>query len=1312
MINSRKHFAQRYLQAFRCVCMAAAIFGSCSAAIAQIGGINWFPIGPADISGGQTYGNGRVNVSGRASAIAVNPKNINDIWLGTANGGVWHTTDRGAHWLPMADEEASLTVGAIALDGCSANGCAVIYVGTGENAIRRDTYYGMGLLIGQTSGGEIPIFSWTLVGADIFRFASINNVLLDPAAPGTIYVTLSSGVTASATESTVTAPAPPQGYGIFKSTNWGTNWTRLDVAGSNNAKPTDLKMDPTNSRILYAGFMGRGVFRSADGGINWCPLDQGIPRPAGCPASTGLPDPAVTTFDHVELAIHRPNASGPAVLYAVLGNCPDPIGVLNIPTVGSPCSPPLFKTADDGVSWTQVNSAAPAAYSRYTHAIAVAANDPNVLIYGGLKLFKSTNGGQSFFEIGSDSLHPDHHAVVFPDQADLNLLYETSDGGFAISTNGGNKWTSATRDLQISGFQSVSTSPLTARIIGGLQDNGTNMWLGTRVWAHSDDGDAASTQLDLDDVLKMYDVYFNATPRRSTNGGACCQWSFITNGITASDPAAAYPPLAQDPSSPHALYIGSNRLYRSTNKGDFWSAVSPPLGGTATNFPDIERTNVITAIAVAPSNGNRIYLGYYDGQIFATDGACASPACWRAIGGTAKGLPQSVVTRIAVDPGNPDIAYATFSGFSGGAHVFKTTNGGGNWTPAGNGLPSIPTNTVAVENSTTIWVGADDGVYKSVDSGASWNRFGSGLPHAPVYEIAIDRQRGRLFAATHGRGVYVLTQPFLTNFEGWVENDIWDVPVYGGGFISDISTSAGSPCTMRVIQRDGSVCAASTIDAMGGTISFDGTGQLVTSKNNFYMNRPVAFACYNGACIDNKTIATCNPNSNPMTSVTVTCGSQVGIDHILGCPAQANPPSNVLGMSGVPGGGGPGGGGPAPVAPANPAEPAAPPQPPSGASANAAAVKTFDIVPAVQMKDGGTRALCSATVGLHSGDTPADALKRVEDAVAGEQSCRDATVSAAVRGIPPEGARGEDLLGSPATLTIAAPSVVGGQLFTAIHAPPGAATGTCFNLSGLGVPVLNQIAIMKVDLETAAGGAAGGDVEITEQSPIGTCEINVKTTRGQTAAQVAAAIASAFQAPGVPGPVTCPADQNARDVTTKGNALITVFASGLNICSRDDGVGFFVGPEELATPKPRPPRLQYSAKLLCGKSQRRCDDCDDCCAQSKSLVAPGEYFTTVNLHNPTNKPVKWRFKVALTERAGESGYVSRFVDRRLGPDEATEIDCGEITRIADLSRRLHDGFVVVESDIELDIVAVLTAAGQTGKIETLSTERVPARRQP
>jgi hypothetical protein len=179
---------------------------------AQIVGINWFPIGPADILNGQTF-SGRNNASGRATAIAVNPANPNDVWLGTAHGGVWHTTDGGAHWLPMSDDQASLAVGAITLDGCASTGCATIYAGTGENAIRRDTYYGMGLLIGRKSG-EIQQFGWTLSGQEAFKFGSIYSVLVDPAAPSTLYVALSSGVTASATESTVTAPPPPNGYGI------------------------------------------------------------------------------------------------------------------------------------------------------------------------------------------------------------------------------------------------------------------------------------------------------------------------------------------------------------------------------------------------------------------------------------------------------------------------------------------------------------------------------------------------------------------------------------------------------------------------------------------------------------------------------------------------------------------------------------------------------------------------------------------------------------------------------------------------------------------------------------------------------------------------------------------------------------------------------------------------------------------------------------------------------------------------------------------------------------------------------------------
>jgi photosystem II stability/assembly factor-like uncharacterized protein len=1263
---------------------------------AQFAGINWFPIGPADILNGQTF-SGRNNASGRATAIAVNPANPSDIWLGTANGGVWHSTDGGAHWLPMSDDQASLAIGAITLDGCTSAECATIYAGTGENAIRRDTYYGMGLLIGRKSGGEISQFGWTLSGQDVFKFGSIYGVLVDPASPSTLYVALSSGVTASATESTVTAPPPPNGYGIYKSTSGGGNgsWNKLTVPGTNNAKPTALRMDPTNGKVLYAGFLGRGVFKTVDSGSTWCPLNPGIPLPPGCSAATGLPNPGSTTFDFVEIAIHRPNAASPALLYATFGNCPDPLGNLNVGSIGSPCNPSIYTSTDDGKTWSQTNPSAPNTYSRYNHALTIHPSNPATIFYGGVGLWKSTDNGQSFSPVGEDSLHPDHHSIVFGDPShNLNLMYEVSDGGFYVSNDGGNTWSSGTHDLQISGFQSISSSPLTSRVIGGLQDNGTNMWLGTRVWHHSDDGDAGSTQMDLNDVLTMYDNYFDVDPRRSTDGGTCCFWPSITTGINTSDPAAVYAPLSQDPSPPHALYFGTNQLYKTTNKGDFWSVISPALGGTSVTFPDIQTTNVITAISVPPTNGNRIYVGYYDGQIFVTDGACANASCWRAIGGAGKGLPNSVVTRIAVDPGNPDIAYATFSGFANSPHLFKTTNAGMSWMPAANGLPTaLPANTIIAENSTILWSGMDNGVYKSSDSGASWTRFGAGLPNVPVYDITIDRQRGRLFAATHGRGIYVLTQPFLTNYEGWVENDIWDVLVYGNGFVGSLANPPGSACTMQILQQDGSVCATANTDAMGGQITFDDSGQLITSKGTFYGNpgRPVALACYNGSCIGGKTIAACNPPSNPITSVTVTCGSQVGIDHILGCPAQANPPSSILGFG-------------------DPPENGAAAAGPVSLSGNLQS-GSFDLVPSVQAKDGSTRALCSAPVPIQKGDTAAKVLTRARDAVNADTTCKANTVTATVRGIPPEPQRGEDLFGSAPNLSVRAPGVVGGQLFTAILAPPGSATGVCFDVDALGSPLQNQIAVMKVDLQTAQNGAAGGEIQVTERSPLGICTLKVPTTPGQTAAQIAAAVTNAFQAPGLPGPINCRANENPRDVTAKAQTLITVMASGLTVCSRDNGLGIFVGPEELPTPKPPSPAYKYSPKLLCGKLQRQCDDCDDCCKSDAGTAAPGSYYTSINLHNLSDKSATLRTIVSLTEKGGEPGRVSHPAEAKLNAGQSMRLDCPEISRLADVGAQFHEGFLVIESDVDLDVVGVYTAAGATGKIETMEVERVPARKQ-
>ena len=1267
----------------------------------QINGTNWFPIGPADISDGQTYGSGRVNVSGRASAIAVNPMNPNDVWLGTSGGGVWHSTNGGANWLPMSDNEQSLAIGALALDGCTVQGCATVYAGTGENAIRRDTYYGMGLLIGEMSTGEFPAFGWTLRGADKFRFASINNLLLDRTTSGAsqvIYVSVSSGQTASATESTVTAPPPPSGYGIYKSLNKGTNWTKLDIPGANGFLPTDLEMDPTDSRTLYAGFTSRGIFKSTDGGTSWCPLNPGI-SVSGCTAATGLPDPATLTFDHVEIAIRRPSASSPATLYASFGQCPNQV-TFN-------CIPSIFKSIDGGASWTQKLAGAPGTaidsgpcpklYSRYTHGLTIHPSDPNTIFLSALRLCRATDTGGtlSFVEVGTSTLHPDHHSLVFPDAANSDRMYETSDGGFASSINGGMTWTSGNSDLQISGFQSISSSPLTARIIGGTQDNGTELWLGTRIWSHRNDGDSGSTILDLDDVMTLFDTkFYLTTPMRSTNGGGLGSWNSISNGIT-DEPMAFYPPLIQASAPSHAMYFGTNRLYQSTTRGGTWTAISPVLGGTSPIFPDINTSNVITAIAVAPNNGNRIYVGYYDGQIFVTDSACASSGCWTAIGGAARGLPTTVVTRIAVDPNHADTAYATFSGFGAGAHVFKTINRGVSWSAVGSGLPSIPTNTITIENSSTLWVGTDDGVYKSTTSGGNWTRFGNGLPRVPVYEISIDATRGRLYAATHGRGVFILTSPFLSNFEGWVNNDIWDIPVYGNGFVGTLDAPVGSTCTMRIVQRDGSICSSSTTDVTGGTISFDGSGQLVTSRGGFYSGRPVAWACFNGSCIGGRTIAACNPPSNPITSVLVTCGSQVGIDHILGCPAQANPPSTILDISGMPGAGGAGGAGAANLAIT----------PALAAGENMPAPVSFDLIPSVQGRTG-TRALCATSVSLQAGDSPLQALLTARDAVNANPGCQS-VVSAVVRGTPPEPVRSlEDMLSSPATFSLSAPTVVGGQLFTAVRAAPGAATGVCFGVTNIGSPLQNQIAVMKVEFETAPGGAAGGDLIVVEQSPIGKCQVKIHTDPGETASQIAAAISSAFQAPG--GTATCPAVQNPRDVTVEGGAIVSVLASDLHVCNSDRDLGFFIGPKEL--PNVRRLSLQYAAKFLCGSPETKKHSKDDYNVWPQ-LMAGGRYFTALNIHNPTDKPAAIRLKVAVALPDGKPGPISRYLEIRLGPDQAISVSCRQILALLQATTpSFIEGFAVVESNVELDVVAVYTASNG-GKIETMAIERIPARLQ-
>ena len=715
----------------------AAIYGQVSAltnvqAAAELP--RWENIGPAPMRG-SLMGKQKIDVSGRVLDIIIDPRNSNVVYVGTAQGGVWKSSDGGQSWAPLTDNQPSLAIGALALDS---NNPDVVYVGTGEPSLGGDNYYGAGLLK-STNGGQ----SWTLLGGDRFGGTGIAKIIVDPVNPETLYV--------ANTRTGVDGPTlPPRG--VFKSGNGGQSWEALLSCNDPSCMgATDLVYLKTNPPTLLAGLEGYGIARSTDGGANWQLISNGLPN---------------RDQVFVQRVVLDGSAGNPTVVYASIH--------IGIPQQFDGAV--LFRSNDGGQSWARVTIGTEdynfcGQQCWYSHALAVNPTNPDQVLLGGMAnyvegnetlervnriIVRVSNNGQALADLSpntspSTSLHPDMHVITF-DPKDPQVIWAGNDGGVFQSTDGGATWQARNEGLATLQFTGFAVHPQNAQIIqGGMQDNNkafTQDGGATRAWTAVDVGDGGNAMIDPFNPDIWYGTRFGISFQRNNQGPALTgYWPILTSGIDRRDKALFYIPIAFDPSTQGVFYLGTNRVYRTTDRGDNWVAISSDLS---------QGQGSIATIVVARSDAKTIWAGTSDGRIAVTTNGGAN---WTDT--TKAPLPNRFVSKLAVAPNDLRTAYAVFNGFNthtpgSPGHVFKTSDGGATWQDISGNLPDVPTLSLVLDRSApgTIYIGTDAGVFRSTDDGVSWLPFNNGLPTVAVVDLAFNGSGNVLFAATHGRSVF------------------------------------------------------------------------------------------------------------------------------------------------------------------------------------------------------------------------------------------------------------------------------------------------------------------------------------------------------------------------------------------------------------------------------------------------------------------------------------------------------------------------------------------------------------------------------
>lgn len=702
----------------------------------------------ATFSGLKLRNIGPAFMSGRIADIAINLDDPNQWYVAVGSGGVWRTDNAGTTWKPIFDDQSSYSIGCVTIDPSNP---FAIWVGTGENVGGRHVGYGDGVYRSMDGGA-----SWENLG--LKESQHISKIIINPDNSDIVWVV-------------VQGPLWSKGgdRGLYKTMDGGKKWKK--VLGDNDwAGVTDLVIDPDNPDQLYAAtwqrhrnvasYMGGGpgtaIYRSSDGGENWEKLTKGLPK---------------SNMGKIGLAISPQN---PDVIYAAIE--------LDRRTGG------IYKSIDRGSSWEkQSDTVSGGTGPHYYQELYASPHQFDRIYLADVRMQVSDDGGRTFTNMKEENKHSDNHALAFRTD-DPDYLLVGTDGGLYESFDLAENWRFIA-NLPVTQFYKVTVDDAEPfyNIYGGTQDNSTQAGPSRTNWTYgirnSDwfltigaDGHQPATEPGNPNIVYSESQQGFLYRVDLTNG----EILMIQPQPEAGGEFERFnwdSPILVSPHQSTRIYYASQRVWRSDNRGDSWTAISddltrdqeritlPIMGKTWSwdspwDFLAMSTYNTITSLAESPLQEGLIYAGTDDGLIQITEDGGSN---WRRVEvGTLPGVPKTAfVNDIKADLFDVNTVYVALDNHKFGdlnPYLLKSTDRGKSWTSIKGNIPDRTLIWRVVQDHVKpnlLFTGTEFGIYFTIDGGGKWMKLKSGVPTIPFRDLAIQRRENDLVGASFGRGFFI-----------------------------------------------------------------------------------------------------------------------------------------------------------------------------------------------------------------------------------------------------------------------------------------------------------------------------------------------------------------------------------------------------------------------------------------------------------------------------------------------------------------------------------------------------------------------------